>query len=308
MDVINKFAVKAVIYNSKGQLLLQKRDNKPNIPMPNFWNFFGGLVETNETPIMALKREIKEELKLTVANNEPKLFEWKYGNEWNSSINYFYPILYDESLDKLILSEGSDLKWYTLEELIRINCTPSIFENFSALFNFIKFKIKIDYNNFISRLEKMILVNFNLIKKNERVFYSKHNFISFNRQKIFLLREFSIIKSLPIFRVCMHNNDSELVHEMLMFHNENIKVGPLKQEKSSISYNIISGELLVTLHEKNDNEFKLNSNLESLNDLNFIRVQSNIPRTIKNITKRCIFVETNEGPFNDKDTIWLNKK
>ena len=39
------FAVKAVIYNKQGKILLQQRDKNKKIPYPGYWNFFGGLVD-----------------------------------------------------------------------------------------------------------------------------------------------------------------------------------------------------------------------------------------------------------------------
>ena len=51
-------AVKAVIFNANGKILLQKRDNHENLPFADCWNFFGGLVEENEDFLSALKREL----------------------------------------------------------------------------------------------------------------------------------------------------------------------------------------------------------------------------------------------------------
>ena len=56
------FAVKAVIYNKQGKILLQQRDKNKKIPYPGYWNFFGGLVENEEKDVNALKRELIEEL------------------------------------------------------------------------------------------------------------------------------------------------------------------------------------------------------------------------------------------------------
>ena len=56
------FAVKAIIYNHKGEILLQQRDFNKKIPYPGYWNFFGGLIENDEKPIDALKRELSEEI------------------------------------------------------------------------------------------------------------------------------------------------------------------------------------------------------------------------------------------------------
>jgi 2-amino-4-hydroxy-6-hydroxymethyldihydropteridine diphosphokinase len=51
-----------LIENSRGEVLLQLRDDKPAIPFPNCWGTFGGQIEEGELPQQAIIREIKEEL------------------------------------------------------------------------------------------------------------------------------------------------------------------------------------------------------------------------------------------------------
>ncbi|MGE5219647.1 MAG: NUDIX hydrolase [Chloroflexota bacterium] len=53
-----------LLFDRSGKLLIYLRDNKPEIPFPNHWDFFGGHVEAGETPEQALARELKEELGL----------------------------------------------------------------------------------------------------------------------------------------------------------------------------------------------------------------------------------------------------
>ena len=44
--------VAVIITNSAGQVLLNLRDNRPNLPFPNRWTLPGGRVEAGETPMM----------------------------------------------------------------------------------------------------------------------------------------------------------------------------------------------------------------------------------------------------------------
>jgi len=62
-----------LIENGRGEVLLQLRDNKPEIPYPNTWGTFGGQIEAGEQPEQAVIREIKEEL-----DYQPKALE-QYG-------------------------------------------------------------------------------------------------------------------------------------------------------------------------------------------------------------------------------------
>jgi 8-oxo-dGTP diphosphatase len=58
--------VGAVISNKRGEFLLQQRDDSA----PSFrrcWTLFGGAIETNESPIEAILRELKEELALDLS-------------------------------------------------------------------------------------------------------------------------------------------------------------------------------------------------------------------------------------------------
>src|SRR5271157_2216223 len=53
--------VPAIIRNSKGEILLGKRD-KSMICYPDLWGLPGGAIEYKETVEQAIKRELKEEL------------------------------------------------------------------------------------------------------------------------------------------------------------------------------------------------------------------------------------------------------
>ena len=53
-----------LIENSKGELLLQLRDNKPGLPQANKWSLFGGGIEPGEKPTQAILREVREELSI----------------------------------------------------------------------------------------------------------------------------------------------------------------------------------------------------------------------------------------------------
>lgn len=59
--VITRKISVVVLYNDDGQLLLQHRTKDAPI-LPNYWAFFGGGIENDETPERAAKRECLEEL------------------------------------------------------------------------------------------------------------------------------------------------------------------------------------------------------------------------------------------------------
>ena len=55
--------VGAIIINTSGDFLLQKRDNNP-IKFPRHWTLFGGNVEKDEASKKAILRELKEQISL----------------------------------------------------------------------------------------------------------------------------------------------------------------------------------------------------------------------------------------------------
>jgi|TARA_B100001964_G_C13851399_1_gene430352 8-oxo-dGTP pyrophosphatase MutT (NUDIX family) len=54
--------VVTILPYSNGKVLLQLRDFNPRIVYPGCWGFFGGTVESGETPLQSAKRELSEEI------------------------------------------------------------------------------------------------------------------------------------------------------------------------------------------------------------------------------------------------------
>ncbi|MHB8903656.1 MAG: NUDIX domain-containing protein [Patescibacteria group bacterium] len=60
----------ALMIEKSGEVILQKRDNNPNIINSGKITLFGGGVEESETVESCLKREIKEEVDINIINFE----------------------------------------------------------------------------------------------------------------------------------------------------------------------------------------------------------------------------------------------
>ncbi len=302
----NNVAVKAIIYNSEGKFLMQLRDNRIDLPFPGHWNFFGGLVEPNETLAEALKRELEEELGCVPGNIGGEIFKWVWTSDWASTENHFFLILCELKDEYLVLQEGEAMRWFTLEDLVKFPLTPAVYENFSRLADIL-------YSNHqaIGKFEIELLSYNNLEKKNDRVFYSRNNPSGLSRQQIFLLKALATLKNIPIFRVCLHTDDQADVHEMIMIHTQPSSVGPLKQNKSSLSYHIIEGSLNIELlNEKGDllEEYYLCNSTGFQKGLISLRLIANQYRTVQSKSIHAIFIEVASGPFEDNDTHWLNIK
>lgn len=102
-------AVKAVIKNDKGDILLLQRNPK-NTGVAN-WDFPGGLIEPGEEEKDALKREVKEELDLDMEVIE-KGKKWKFfrplDSQWVDVQNYVCKIIGGEMN---LSDEHIDYKW-----------------------------------------------------------------------------------------------------------------------------------------------------------------------------------------------------
>ena len=93
---------------------------------------------------------------------------------------------------------------------------------------------------------------------------------------------------------------------MYMFHSCPSEVGPLKQLTfESISYHIIDGSLEIEILDNNKLSVTLSSKKDGTGGISSYRMNPSDFRIIKSISEFCIFLEVNNGPFKDEDTIWL---
>ena len=119
-------AVAAIIYTDDGKVLLQKRDNLSTIFYPNYWGFFGGAIDLNETSNEAITRELLEELNFSfdysIIN---RVGSFDFGvNEINIGrfVRDYYSILIEsKDISKYRLGEGAEFGLfdfsYALENL-----------------------------------------------------------------------------------------------------------------------------------------------------------------------------------------------
>ena len=135
-----------LLFDRQCRLLVYLRDDKPDIPFPNHWDFFGGHVEEEETPEEALVREVKEEIAI-------ELKQWVFFRRYvctegdaYPNIKYLYWAKIDKIAEELTLYEGqrlssiapeqrSDLKFanilgQVLEDFIAAQLWPPPVDNF----------------------------------------------------------------------------------------------------------------------------------------------------------------------------------
>jgi 8-oxo-dGTP diphosphatase len=297
-------AVKAIIFRSDGRILMQQRDEYPGLPFPGCWSFFGGLAEEGESPSQALERELIEELGCVPGRTGPELFKWEWHSDWAATKNHFFPVHCEIETDRLVLNEGQAMAWLSLEDLVSVPLTPDIYENFSDLVTFLAgFR-----DDLLSSIEDSLLGFNDLWKKHERVFYAKQNPCILSRQQMFLLKALACLRNVPVFRVCLHTDDQCDVHEMLMVHTRPTTVGPLKQDKTSLSYHVFEGSLTIKMYDEEaavSKEYYLGDGPPSELRGTSLRLNASQYRSVHSTSPFAIFLEVASGPFQDSDTVWL---
>jgi 8-oxo-dGTP diphosphatase len=117
----------AILYNDRGEFLLQQRDDKPGLPYPNTWNPFGGQLEPGEDPLTGILRELEEELELT----DVTLVQWtEFRCPVRSTpemdvIHFSFHGRIDDDLSRLALHEGQAMAFFA----------PALFDSLAWSFN-----------------------------------------------------------------------------------------------------------------------------------------------------------------------------
>lgn len=122
-------AVFCLIVNYKGEILLQKRSPQKKL-WPNKWDIsVGGHVRSKEFGREALTRECKEELGITVCDDEIKfivstLSKYNKNGYINNHFDECYLIIKDINIDEIALQEEevSDVSFFSQDDILqRIN-------------------------------------------------------------------------------------------------------------------------------------------------------------------------------------------
>jgi 8-oxo-dGTP diphosphatase len=128
-----KEVAQVLLFDRAGRLLIYLRDDKPTIPFPNRWDFFGGHLEGEETPEQVLVREVNEELGVSLKTWEFfRRYECFTGDLY-PNIKHIYYAQIDREVGELTLYEGQRLASIELGERRHFdfaNILGSILEDF----------------------------------------------------------------------------------------------------------------------------------------------------------------------------------
>jgi 8-oxo-dGTP diphosphatase len=103
----------ALIYDRNNNALLQLREDLPKVAFGGYWGLFGGRVESGETPLIGLARELEEELSIRLEIT-PKLFSsvaWNGGGIGDivRTRHYFLVPISPLLIVNFKLGEGADI-------------------------------------------------------------------------------------------------------------------------------------------------------------------------------------------------------
>lgn len=108
-----------VLYKDR-RVLLQHRDQDPSIRWSGYWAIFGGHLKDNEDIIKGLKREIIEELGITLSS-----FKGSFLIEFcKTSERYIFLHPLNEPVQYLELREGQNMALFGYSEIQSLNIIP----------------------------------------------------------------------------------------------------------------------------------------------------------------------------------------
>ncbi len=133
MDKKQVYIVVALILNDKKEILLAKRD-EPTLPNAhNKWEFIGGGIDFGETPLQALKREVKEEagIEVEVVRLLPEIqtHVWDMPDKQEQIIIISYECkVVGGELKPNVKENVGELKFFPVSEIPTLDCLPNVKE------------------------------------------------------------------------------------------------------------------------------------------------------------------------------------
>jgi len=101
-----------ILINSKKEILLNLRDDIPEIPYPGMWDLPGGHPEGDESPEECVRREMMEEMELDLGE-----FHFFKKCSWPTFDEYIFWKQIDLIPSEIPLHEGQKLAYFTFEEI-----------------------------------------------------------------------------------------------------------------------------------------------------------------------------------------------
>ena len=111
---------KVILFDRNQQVLIYLHDNKPSISYPNYWDLLGGMIEMDESPQIALIREVQEEIGVHLAKSKEL---GRYTSKDGTVFHLFWGKI-DATPDELTLTEGQQLTSVAIENRTNYRFPP----------------------------------------------------------------------------------------------------------------------------------------------------------------------------------------
>ena len=119
------------LYNPETkEVLLHKRDGNTDIN-PHKWAFFGGLSEGDEAPMQTFIREVREELGLSLSDEDVSPLR-DYLNVERGTHRYVFCVISETKKEDMILGEGADFDWIPREKVFEYDLTDMTRDDLKA--------------------------------------------------------------------------------------------------------------------------------------------------------------------------------
>jgi len=112
-----------------GNYILQLRDSKPDIAASGQWGLFGGRIDTGETPLEAIKREVYEELSIKPAEYR-HLWCTDYFSPFQRTVirTWFFVSDVTAAWPDHKLKEGEAVRSFQFKQLAGLDIPPKMYE------------------------------------------------------------------------------------------------------------------------------------------------------------------------------------
>jgi 8-oxo-dGTP pyrophosphatase MutT (NUDIX family) len=117
---IARWCAAALLVTPDGRYLMQLRDDRPDILLPDHWALFGGTVEAGETAEAALRRELLEELEFRAGIVEAfseMVIELPFPRPRFDRMSFFSILVTSAEEAAMVQHEGAGRRLFTPEDI-----------------------------------------------------------------------------------------------------------------------------------------------------------------------------------------------
>lgn len=127
-----RHVAEAILVNSKGEVLLQKKTTDYKFG-GGIWTAFGGEIKGGESPEEAVKRELKEETGCEI--DKVKLLDVEdYALLDKKGKRYIFEVVFDKPMSEISLNEGAGFAFFDKSELNHVKIHPLYLETLRKYF------------------------------------------------------------------------------------------------------------------------------------------------------------------------------